>query len=231
MPYARGISVQPSQGLPGFSLYRLDENCKTLNVLPSVDFWTLANRGIAPVIQAPWGEIFQPPVFRNSGFDIFNPYAVGCGNSNRFLNWQFSRATIAVYGRPIPLGKTVGWEAVDTHVVVTSLRTQFVTVAFIMGLAMFGTIGMLLNDWHRFRRLPNSVRVSFLSVAGAAGFALMMLDIGNKFSLSQWMLWALPQSVTGAAAIAVPSLAILYWVLDTLFRQVEIVDKPEASAA
>jgi hypothetical protein len=231
MPYTRRISVQPSQGLPGFSLYRLDENCKTLNVLPSVDFWTLANRGIAPVIQAPWGEIFQPPVFHNSGFDIFNPYAVGCGNSNRFLNWQFSRATIAVYGRPIPLGKKVGWEAVDTHVVVTSLRTQFVTVAFIMGFAMLGTTGMLLNDWHRFRRLAHSVRVTILSVAGAAGFALMMLDVGNKFSLSQWMSWALPQSFAGAAAIAVPSLAILYWVLDTLFRQVELVDKPELSPA
>ncbi len=55
-----------------------------------------------------------------------------------------------------------------------------------------------------------------------------MLDIGNKFSLSQWMSWALPQSFVGA--VAIPSLAILYWVLDTLFGQVEIVDKPEVPA-
>jgi hypothetical protein len=231
MPYARRISVQPSQALYGLSGYRLDENCKTSNVLPAVDFWALADRGKAPVIQAPWGETFQPPVFRYSGFDIFNPYAVGCGNSDRFLDWQFSRATIAVYGRPILLGKKVGWEVVDSHVVVTGLRTQFVTVACIMGLAMLGAIGMLLNDWHRFRRLTVSVRVAILSVTGAAGFALMMLDIGNKFSLLQWMSWALPQSFAGAAAVVVPSLAILYWVLDTLFGQVEIVDKPGASTA
>jgi hypothetical protein len=231
MPYARRISVQPSQALYGFSGYRLDENCKTSNVLPAVDFWALANRGKAPVIQAPWGETFQPPVFRYSGFDIFNPYAVGCENSDRFLDWQFSRATTAVYGRPIPLGKKAGWEVVDSHVVVTSLRTQFVTVVCIAGLAMLGTIGMLLNDWHRFRRLATSVRVTILSVAGAAGFALMMLDIGNKFSLSQWMSWELPQSLAGAAAVAVPALAILCWVLETLFRQVEIVDKPGAPAA
>jgi hypothetical protein len=228
-PYARGISVRASQAMPEWVRYRQDSNCKTLNVLPSVDFWALANRGKAPVIQAPWGETFQPPVFRNSGFDIFNPYAAGCENSERFLDWQFSRATTAVYGRPLPRDKNAGWYAVYSHVVVTSLRTQFVTVAFITGLAMLATIVTLLNNWHRFRRLAASARVTIFSLAGAAGFALVMLDSSNIFILSQWVSWALPQSFAGAAAVAIPSLAILYWVLDALFRRVEIVDKPEPS--
>jgi hypothetical protein len=170
-------------------------------------------------------------VFHNSGFDIFDPYAVGCGNSERFLDWQFSRATLVVYGRPLHRDKTAGWNVVESYTVVTGLRTQFVTVAFITGLAMLATIGALLRDWRRLRRLAAPVRITIYSIVSAAGSALVILDSWNKFILSQWMLWALPQSFAGAAAVAVTSLAILYWVLDTLFRQVEIVDKPEPSTA
>jgi hypothetical protein len=229
-PYVRGITMRYSQALPGWFEYNQTGNCRTPNVLPTEDFWALANQGKAPVIQAPWGETFQPPVFRNSGFDIFNPYAVGCGNSERFLDWQFSRATIAVYGRPLPRDKTVdGWYVVESYTVVTSLRTQIVTVAFITVLAMLSTIVALLSDWRRFRRLSGFARVTILSVAGAAGFAVVMLDSSNKFVLTRWISWALPQSFGGAVAVAVPSLAILYWVLDTLFSQVELVGKPETT--
>jgi hypothetical protein len=170
-------------------------------------------------------------VFRNSGFDIFDPYAVGCGNSERFLDWQFSRATIAVYGRPLPLDKTAGRYVVEFHVVVTGFRTQFVTIACINGLGMLAMIVSLLNDWRHFRRLADSVRVTILSLAGAAGFALVMLDSSNKFVLSQWVSWALPPTLSGAIAAVIMPLAILYWVLDTLFRQVELVDRPEAPTA
>lgn len=229
MLYGRGISVWASQGLPQWSRYLREPDCKTLNVIPSLDFWALANEGKAPSIQAPWGETFQPPVFHKSGFDIFNPYAVGCGNSERFLDWQFNRAAIAVYGRPVPRKNDEGGYEVDSYVVVRSPRTQFVTVAAMTGFAMLIMIVTMLNDWHRFRRLAGPVRVTILSLAAAAGFAVVMPDIGDRFALNQWVSWTLPPSLSGAIAVVIPALAILYWILDILFRQVEIVDKPEAS--
>jgi hypothetical protein len=225
-PYSRYLSVRASQNLPEWSGYRQDPGCKTLNVLPPVDFWVLAKDGKAPLIQAPWGETFQPPVFRAYGFDIFDPWAVGCGNSERFLDWQFSRASLAVYGRPIPRRRDEGWYVVASHVVVTSLRTQFVTLAALTGFAMLCMTGALLNDWHRFRRLAGPVRIAIMCLLGAAGYALVFLDGYDKLVLTQWISWALPPSLSGAISVAIPLLAILCWLLDTLFRQVELVDKP-----
>jgi hypothetical protein len=229
-PYERGISVRASQQLPGWSHYRQEPDCKTLNVLPSLEFWIPAKNGSAPLIQSPWGETFRPSVFHESGFDIFNPYAVGCANSERFLDWQFQRATSAVYGRPIPRRKNEGWYLLDGYVVVTSLRTQVVMVGAMMGFAMFCMIVTLLGDWHRFRRVAHPVRVVILSLAAAVGFAALMLDAGNKLILTQWIAWALPPSLSGAVAVLIVVLAILFWVLDSLFRQVELTDKPGLSA-
>lgn len=165
-------------------------------------------------------------MFRVNGFDIFNPWAVGCMNSERFLDWQFNRATLAVFGRPIPRKKDGDWYIVDSYPVIISLRTQFVTLAAMMGLVMLCMTGALLNDWHRLRRLAGWVRITIMSVIGATGCTFMLLDASDKLVLTQWVSWVLPQSLSGAIAVAIPLLAILCWLLDTLFRQVELVDKP-----
>jgi hypothetical protein len=230
-PYATGIWVRASQGLPASSHYRQDPDCKTWNVLPSLDFWVPVKGGKAPLMKAPWGETYQPPVFHESGFDVFDPYAVGCGNSERFLDWQFNRAAIAVFGRPVPRRKDECCYVGDFNVVVTSLRTQFVTVAAMTGFGMFAMIVVLVNNGHRFRRLGRPVRITIMSLVLAAGFAVVMLDAWDKLVLTQWVSWALPSSLFGAIAATIPLLAILYWILDILFRQVEIVDKPEPSTA
>jgi len=116
----------------------------SLLLFSPLDFWVPAKGGKAPLIQAPWGETFQPPVFHESGFDISDPYAVGCGNSERFLDWQFNRATIAVFGRPIPRKKDECCYVANSCVV-TSPRTQFVTVASMTGFAMLATIVTMLR--------------------------------------------------------------------------------------
>jgi hypothetical protein len=228
--YARGISVRATQGLPQWSNARQNQDCRTLNVLPSLEFWLPVKGGKAPLIKAPWGETFQPPVFHKSGFDIYDPYAVDCGNSERFLDWQFNRAAVAVYGRPIPRKKDECCYTGDFHVV-TSPRTQFVALAAMTGLGLVSLIVTLVNDWHRFRRLARPVRVTIMCLAWATAVAVMLLDAWDKFVLTQWMSWTLPPSLSGAIAVTVPLLAILWWVLDILFGQVELVDKPEPSTA
>jgi hypothetical protein len=156
---------------------------------------------------------------------------VGCGNSERFLDWQFNRAAIAVYGRPIPRRKDECCYVGDFNFLVTSPRTQFVTVAAMTGFGMLAMIVALVNNGHRFRRLARPLRITIMSLVCAAGFAVVMLDAWDKLVLTQWVSWALPSSLFGAIAATIPLLAILYWVLEILFRQVELVDKPEASTA
>jgi len=228
-PAFRGIWVRPYQELPQWSGSHEAAECKTPNVLPSLDFWVVAKGGQVPRIEAPWGETFQPPVFRKAGFDILNPYAVGCENSERFLDWQFSRATEAVYGRPLPRDKDESWQT--GHVVVTSLRTQFVNVAFIAASAMLAMMVALLNDWRGFRRISGPARITLMSLPVGAGITVMLLDSANKLPVTQWMSWVLPQSLPAAILLAIVPLAVVYWLLDVLFREVELVDRAEGRAA
>ncbi len=179
----------------------------------------------APLIEAPWGEAFQPPVFRLYGFDIYNPYAVGCGNSERFLDWQFNRATVAVYGRPLPRDKNMDW--MEGHVVVTGARTQVINIVEIAGSVMVAMIVVLVFDWHRFRRFADSTRIIVISLAGTAGAAVLLLGMSDDGDPAQWLSWTLPQSLPAAIAVTVPAFALLYWLLDTLFRQIELVDKAQ----
>jgi hypothetical protein len=199
-----------------------------LNVLPTLEFWSLAKNAEAPLIEATWGETFQPPVFRVYGFDVFNPYAVGCANSERFLDWQFNRATNAVYGRPLPRDKNMNW--MEGHVVVTSLRTQVMNIVTDTGIAIVIMAAVLVFDWHRFRRLAGFARVSVMCLAALGGSAVMLVAIDNT-DPAQWLSWALPQSLPAAIAIAVLCLGALYRALETLFGQIEIVDKGDTPAA
>ena len=228
-PAFRGIWVRTDQEPPQWSGSHKISGCKTPNVLPSLDFWVVAKGGQVPRIEAPWGETFQPPVFRKAGFDILNPYAVGCENSERFLDWQFSRATEAVYGRPLPRDKDESWQT--GHVVVTSLRTQFVNVAFIAASAMLAMMVALLNDWRGFRRISGPARITLMSLPVGAGITVMLLDSANKLPVTQWMSWVLPQSLPAAILLAIVPLAVVYWLLDVLFREVELVDRAEGRAA
>jgi hypothetical protein len=224
-PYMRGLSVRSSQ------IYNGDRipDCKMPNVLPSWEFWVRPRNGVSPLIHSPWGETFQPPVIREFGFQVYNPYAVGCGSSDRFFDWQFNRATSAVYERPIPPDKDI--RMITGYRVVTSLRTQFVNLMAYSVIALLAMIVSIAVDGYRFRRLPRVVRGTLISIAVAAGAVAMMLDAGDKLNLTQWLAWALPQSTALLAAVAIPVLALLYWLLDMLFRQVELVDKRDARAA
>ncbi len=54
-------------------------------------------------VMAPWGETAVADTFSILGVMYFNPYTTGARNSKRFVEWQFSKATTAVYGRPISM--------------------------------------------------------------------------------------------------------------------------------
>jgi hypothetical protein len=69
---------------------------KISEIRPPLEFW---RTGEAPVIESPWGETWRPATVRLLGVAIYNPYSFGPANSARFFEWQFRRATEAVYGQ------------------------------------------------------------------------------------------------------------------------------------
>ncbi len=64
-------------------------------------YWQRVRTPDAMTIVAPWGERAPAYHLRLLGATYINPYSVVAGSSDRFVAWQFSRATTAVYGRPI----------------------------------------------------------------------------------------------------------------------------------
>jgi len=76
-----------------------DHNASSLR--PPLEFWHVAPQGKAPLIQAPWRESWQPETMRLGGITLYNPYSMGPDNSRRFFEWQYLRATEAVYGQAV----------------------------------------------------------------------------------------------------------------------------------
>jgi hypothetical protein len=72
----------------------------SLNVTTPFEYWRLAFGG-APVIRAPWGESVHPTELRVGPAAIYNPFTVDRGNTRRFQSWQWDRAAVAAYGRPV----------------------------------------------------------------------------------------------------------------------------------
>ena len=179
----------------------------------------------APPIEAPWGETFQPPVNRVMGIDIYDPYAVGCDNSRRFLEWQFNRATITIYGHSIPLDKKVDFEVERTAI--SGLRTQLVTIASLMAFSLLSLLIAMSFDWHRTRRLPETVRV--VGAAAVPTAFLVWITIGDIDPI-QWVSWRLPVNTAAAIAVECAVLALLLIGIDRLFRQLEFTDKPAKGA-
>ena len=67
-----------------------------------------------------------------------------------------------------------------------------------------------------------------LCVLAALPFAALFV-LFNDFC--QWLSWALPTNPLGAIAVALLPLALIYWALETIFRQLEFIDKPAIKRA
>jgi len=69
------------------------------------DYWEIGRDGEIPRVTSPWGESFTPkahPLWRGSGIVLYDPYESGAESSPRFVEYQMRRATLAIYGDPLP---------------------------------------------------------------------------------------------------------------------------------
>ncbi len=63
-----------------------------------LEFWQREPSPRVGPIVAPWGETAEPDTLALPGMTVFNPFTSHEANSQRFIEWQFERATAAVYG-------------------------------------------------------------------------------------------------------------------------------------
>jgi hypothetical protein len=167
---------------------------------------------------------------RLGGIAVYNPYNFGPANSARFFEWQFRRATEAVYGQPIDyadfneprlrplmrqarlsilnLAACACWAMLMVNVVLAAMHWRFRRVFVRQNapglLLIVPTLGVLLIDWS-----PMSHGVDPLS-----------LSLVNALLLRVSAL--LPAALPSVALAAVLPVALLWWTAARLFRGVEI---------
>jgi len=226
LPGFRGLAVRRAQDVSALQ-HRLSEDpeCRTLNVFPSMEYWIPVHENEAPLLQAPWGETFRPPISRVAGFAVYNPYAVGCGNSRRFLEWQFNRATTAIFGRPIALDQKVNPYVEQTAI--STPRTQFVTLGCLVAFSLLSLLIAMLFDWHRLRALARWLWITLASLAGLLAAGLLLWSSFFDQDPIQLISWTLPASLPLTVATIAMTTALLYLAVERLFRQLEFTGKAQ----
>lgn len=214
-----------STGSSDVWLKQTEAGSGTPNVLVPTSIWHWTWPWEAPVIRSPWGETNRPRTFLRLGFSTYNPYSVAPENSPRFLDWQFARATEAVYGRAIPLSSAAALARMGLVPVTLRLRTRCVEVlaAMLVFLALLG-----LAFWHRTR----SGRL-WAVVTGAGLMAPFLLDIlGTERVVRTGMLSEvitlrlaaiLPQNPAALLVAAAVLLGGVYWAAQRQFEKVDLI--------
>jgi hypothetical protein len=206
------------------------------NILPPLAFWEPVHSYKAPLIVAPWGETFQPPVFKLFGFRIYNPYAVGKDNSRRYFDWQFTKATTAAYGRALPQSEIKSaWISEYDHRLFFPIKFKIAYAAFNIGFVMIllSCIELFnLPFFQKFRKFIRIFGISFLILFFAA-LILFLIFVGNPVfylnSLPLIISWSFPDNLLATIGVVIVLLGLIYWILDVLFRKAEYVDKPKES--
>lgn len=71
----------------------------------SLVYWARAPRNTQPLITSPWGESVQADTLTLFNITRYNPYTTRKVSSERFVDWQFLRASETVYGRGYSLSE------------------------------------------------------------------------------------------------------------------------------
>jgi hypothetical protein len=197
-------------------------NKATWNAWPPLEFWEWARGGVSPPINAPWGETCLPPTVRSHGFQIYNPYFVGDQNSSKFLEWQVSRATQAIYGKAQTLSDLKKLP-IARHRPILPMRILIIHISLILALSLIVIFPGELPPHPRRRfwaiihfGFAPAVTLAFLLSPGFRSGAHAALN-----SISLQIAWILPNNLAAVLAIMTAVLAGLYWSADKLVSRAE----------
>lgn len=196
-------------------------------------FWRRAPGGRTPVIQAPWGETFQPSAAGILGVAFYNPYGVGEKNSRRFEEWQFARATTYIFGRPYTAREVARAKRGALKPITLSSRMEILSLGLVLAIGLFWAWLVEATMWHQLRRLSRRVRhavtASAVLIPCAGVLGLEILDKGpgslHLSALEGGVLFVsrhLPENLMLVALAAMIPLAMLGWMVDRQHAAAEL---------
>lgn len=215
-----------------------------MDIPVNFEFWHRAPAGKAPVISAPWGETVDATTVRVLGITFFNPYSAGPRNSKRFFEWQFERATEAVYGRVIPVKQyAAAWRV--GFVPVTARPRARILILSARLLALLLLVYLIeCTRWHRLRRLPDGLRSALPLVslwamwvigAGVQDFlrSVYSFPIGTAVVHAALLQLSslLPDNLLAVTAAAMVPVMGMYWLVEKQFSKSELLGPIRQSSA
>jgi hypothetical protein len=197
------------------------------NVIPPIELWKPVSNNAAPVIISPWGELFHPPIIVFQGIQIFNPYAVGKENSERFFNWQCSRAMVAAHGKSFSLKdyQSMGISFIP------SPQIQLENIAAMLLMIFLWLCSMEAFEWRGFRVRTSTFKVITIFIFVFASYVLLMwasfpiLNSRMEFFLVR-LSWILPENPWLTLTILVIPLGFVYWAATKMFCESEYLLNP-----
>jgi hypothetical protein len=184
-------------------------------------YWRRARGGAAPVIEAPWGERYRPETSTHwLGLAFYNPYSVGFDNSHRFLEWQFMRATQAVYGKPIPVSQIADLPRMKT--ILQQPKGQIVIVAMVLLYYLVQICALHLMGWKRLRNIDAYLRIllAYAPMMVAVFAVALFAEFGGE-ALAVRLVSLLPGNLWMLVLMAVAPMAGLYWIAEKLLSENE----------
>lgn len=223
-PYDRALSGGPRS-----------DSSHSLNV--SLEYWRRAS-GPIPDIRAPWGETFRPALYTSLGVTLYNPYSIGDHTTGRFNDWQFERATAAIYGRAVsptdyPKAKDSLSPAADRP------RVQIVNLAVALFCALLLVYLTEVVNWHVLARFSTLTLTLMFATAFGPGLILMafVFDLVPSLLMKallvksyMWIAQSIPNLLALTLAAIVPIVA-LYLLLEWQFKQSELPKWKERASA
>jgi hypothetical protein len=169
-----------------------------------------------------------------AGYGVYNPYASGPANTDGFQFWQFSRATVAVYGRRLTFEQVVNQHYAGVRYVplVMQWRVVLLGTAVLMAFGIFTQWLLGLAQW-RYLAASRWRKPIFWSLIGLlvallavdlwgvyAGFGSLLKALLYRFVLD--ILAMLPDNPAVIATAGVAIVVVPYFLLERQFRESEI---------
>lgn len=116
-----------------------------------LEYWGRVRNGRHPIITAPWGESVEADTISILGVMLANPFSTDAQSSQRFVEWQFERATAATFGRSISMA-SYDSSATLPPTVLSTPRMQFLNAGAIVSTLLLLIFLIELGHWNLFKR-------------------------------------------------------------------------------
>ncbi len=199
----------------------------------AITYWQRFDGENQPRVTAPWGESIAADTLTIMGIQLYNPFTTDKAHSSEFVEWQFERATAAVFGKTLSVDeyRTMMSKASRPLRITQQPRVRLLRLSVLVVLTVLALWLLEIGRWRGFWR-ARFVRIALVSSLFLTALSPLFLDVyfselhnGGNFlfpllnvgilRLSSW----LPASTPLAIVLCLLPAVALYFLLEWQFKR------------